>query len=72
MAPTETPKQPESSKVDNKPETAQNPSTDPSTAGHLQQTVSGSNPATEEILQGATSSSSNEEYVSNGALINHS
>jgi hypothetical protein len=79
MAPTETtakPKQPESSKVDDKPETAQNPPTDPSTAGHLQQTVSGSSkltdPATEEILQGATSSSSNEEYVSNGVLITHS
>lgn len=77
MAPTETtakPEQPESSQVDGKPETAQNPSTDPSTAGHLQQTVSGANkltdPATEEILQEATSSSW--EYVSNGALIKHS
>jgi hypothetical protein len=74
MALTETPKQPESSKVDNKPETAQNPSTDPSTTKHLQQTVSGSSeltdPATEEFLQTATSSSW--EYVPNGALIKHS
>lgn len=77
MAPTEMtaePEQPESSKVDDKPETGQNPSTDPSTAGHLQQTVSEASkltdPATEEILHRATSSSW--EYVFNGALIKHS
>jgi hypothetical protein len=60
MAPTETtakPKQLESSKVDDKPETAQNQSTDSSTTGcHLQQTVSGS--ATEDILQGTAKPSS--------------
>jgi hypothetical protein len=68
MALTETtakPKQPEPPKVDDKPETAQNPSIDPSTTGHLQQTVSGSSkltdPTTEKILQGATLSSSNKE-----------
>jgi hypothetical protein len=55
--------QPKSSKADVKPgeaqpEIAQNQSIDPSTAGLLQQTVSGpselTDPATEEILRGAT------------------
>ncbi|CZT07741.1 uncharacterized protein RCO7_11233 [Rhynchosporium graminicola] len=61
MAPTEMtvkPEHPEASQVDGKPETAQSPSTDRSTAGYLQQTVSAANkltdPATEEILQEAT------------------
>ena len=70
MAPTEMtakPKQPESSKVDDKHETVQNPSTDPSTTGHLQQTTT--NPAIEETLQ---ETSPNWEYVSNGVLITHS
>ncbi|PVH70192.1 hypothetical protein DL98DRAFT_598024 [Cadophora sp. DSE1049] len=56
MAPPETtakPEQPESSQVDGKRETAQNPSTDPSTTGHLQQTAT--DPAVEETLR-ATSS----------------
>jgi len=60
MAPTETtakPKQPEPPKVDDKPETAQNPSLDPST-----------DPAMEETLRATPSSL---EYVSNGALIKH-
>ncbi|KAH7393708.1 hypothetical protein BKA64DRAFT_710037 [Cadophora sp. MPI-SDFR-AT-0126] len=63
MAPTETtakPKQPESSKVDDKTETAQNPSTDPATTGHLQQTVSKASeltdPAMEETLRVASPS----------------
>ena len=67
MAPTETtakPKQPESSKVDDKHETAQNPSTDPSTTGHLQQTTT--DPAMEENLR---ATSPDWEYVSNGVLI---
>jgi hypothetical protein len=57
MAPTETTaklKQSKLSKVDDKSETIKNLSIDPSTAGHLQQTVSGSgkltDSATEEIL----------------------
>ena len=69
MAPTETtakPKQPESSKVDDKHETAQNPSTDPSTTGHLQQTTT--DPAMEET-ETLRASSPSWEYVSNGALI---
>ncbi|CAG8980095.1 hypothetical protein HYALB_00012561 [Hymenoscyphus albidus] len=54
------PKQPESSKVDDKPGQAHsnNPSTDPSIAGILQQTVKKSGdltgPAMEKILRGAT------------------
>ncbi|PVH70296.1 hypothetical protein DL98DRAFT_521711 [Cadophora sp. DSE1049] len=58
MAPTGTtakPKQPEPPKVDHKPETAQNPSTDPATTGHLQRTVSKASeltdPAMEETLR---------------------
>ncbi|KAH6714030.1 hypothetical protein BKA61DRAFT_674639 [Leptodontidium sp. MPI-SDFR-AT-0119] len=68
MAPTEMTtksEQPESPKVDDKPETAQNPPTDPSTTKHLQKTVREASeltdPATEEFLQGATSSNSNDK-----------
>ncbi|CZS92549.1 uncharacterized protein RAG0_03159 [Rhynchosporium agropyri] len=50
--------QPETSHVDGKPETAQNRSTDKSTAGNLQQTISQADkltePATEAIIQEAT------------------
>ncbi|KAL5313004.1 hypothetical protein ACEPPN_019430 [Leptodophora sp. 'Broadleaf-Isolate-01'] len=63
MAPTEMtakPKQPEPPKVDDKPETAQNPSPDSSTAGHLQQTTGRSSnltdPAMEETLRVTPSS----------------
>ncbi|KAG4411177.1 hypothetical protein IFR04_015689 [Cadophora malorum] len=62
MAPTDTAvksKQPASSKVDDKPETAQSASTDPSSTGHLHQTVSEASKltdtATEASFQGATS-----------------
>jgi len=69
MAPTEMtakPKQPESSKVDDKHETVQNRSTDPSTTGHTQQSTT--NPAIEETLR---ETSPNWEYVSNRVLITH-
>jgi hypothetical protein len=73
MAPTEMtaqPKQPESSKVDDKPEIAQNPSTDPSTTGHLQRTVNKpselTDPATVEILRGATKPSSMKQSSATG------
>ncbi|PVH71032.1 hypothetical protein DL98DRAFT_660883 [Cadophora sp. DSE1049] len=63
MAPTEKtakPKQPEPPKVDDKSKTAQNPSTDPSTAGHLKQAASGSgnltDPAMEETLRASSPS----------------
>ncbi|KAH6694385.1 hypothetical protein BKA61DRAFT_683703 [Leptodontidium sp. MPI-SDFR-AT-0119] len=63
MAPTETagkPKQPEPPKVDDKPETAQNPSLNPSTADHLQQTTGRSSNLTdtdmEETLRATPSS----------------
>ncbi|KAH9205072.1 hypothetical protein DL95DRAFT_104463 [Leptodontidium sp. 2 PMI_412] len=65
MAPTEMTtksEQPESSK---EPKTAQDPSTDPSTTKHLQKTVREASEltdsATEEFLQGATSSNSNDK-----------
>jgi hypothetical protein len=52
-----TPEQPNSSE-EAQSETVQNQSIDPSTAGHLQHTVSNSSeltdPATEEVLRGAT------------------
>jgi len=74
MASTDTttkPKQPDSSKVDGKPET-QDPSTGPSTAGHLKQAASGlgnlTDPAMEET-ETLRASSPSWEYVSNGALI---
>ena len=69
MASTDTtakPKQPESSKVDDKHETVQNPSTDPSAASESSNLT---DPAMEETLR-ATSPSW--EYVSNGVLITHS
>jgi hypothetical protein len=65
------PKQPESSKVNNKPETAQNQSTDLSTTGHLQRTVNKpselTDPATVEILGGATKSSSMKKSSATGS-----
>jgi hypothetical protein len=73
MAPTETTaksKQPESPKVDDKSETTQNQSTDPSTTGHLQQTVNKpselTDPATVEILRGATKPSSMKQSSATG------